>query len=200
MDKICFQGSSANLEHHEYMLPSCSAKKGTSISSTFSSPTCQVFIFLLVPQITQTITNTWFLMYVSSCQSTLQLTPTIQSLPSTLAHQSPARHTGCSSISNSWRSSSPAENVDWTRRFLIFWAPGYIDWFRGNKLHQTWCFFSEKKTPSCSRHIVQVGCQVLLQQTVHNSLEHGDEKGIALKTQRKRQRAEDKSKKSSNYI
>lgn len=60
--------------------------------------------------------------------------------------------------------------------------------------------FFLKVSPSCSRHIVQVGCQVLLQQTVHNSLEHGDEKGIALKTQRKRQRAEDKSKKSSNYI
>ena len=39
--------------------------------------------------------------------------------------------------------------------------------------------FFLKVSPSCSRHIVQVGCQVLLQQTVHNSLEHGDEKGIA---------------------
>ena len=147
----------------------------------FQFSNLQVFIFV------------WFLMHVSSyssCQSTLQLTPNHSILPSTLAHQSPARHTGCSSISNSWRSSSPAENVDWTRRkFLGPGLPG-LDWFRGKKLgqkkwwHQTSCFFSEG-SPSCSRHIVQVGCQVLLQQTVHNSLEHGDEKGIALKDAKK---------------
>lgn len=70
-----------------------------------------------------------------------------------------------------------------------FWAPGYIDWFRGKIgdkkwWHQTCCFFLNV-SPSCSRHIVQIGCQVLLQQTVHNSLEHGDEKGIALKDTKK---------------
>ena len=46
--------------------------------------------------------------------------------------------------------------------------------------------------PRCSRHIVQVGCQVLLQQTVHNSLEHGDEKGIALKKYKERDREQKK--------
>lgn len=93
----------------------------------FQFSNLQVFIFV------------WFLMHVSSyssCQSTLQLTPNHSILPSTLAHQSPARHTGCSSISNSWRSSSPAENVDWTRRkFLGPGLPG-LDWFRGKKLGQ----------------------------------------------------------------